>query len=129
MRECSPVDVLGDILMDVPDLVFAYGRDERYLFVNRAAAEFLKADDPFDVIGCHWRELGYPEQIMQPLIDRVAEVARTQQPVSYRFTSSPARGSRTFDMSMTPLYCDDGIPFAVLAIAHDISEFFGSSTG
>lgn len=124
MRNWSPIDVLPDILMDVPDLVFAYTVDGRYLFINSAAAEFLNAK-PMDVIGAHWRDLGYPSEVMVPLAQRVATVGNTGKAEHYRFTSSPLRGLRTFDMSLTPLWSEVGNVLAVLAIAHDISEFFG----
>lgn len=124
MKDCSPIDMLSDILNDVPDLVFAYGLDERYLFVNRRAGEFL-GDDPLDVIGFHWRDLGYPAEVMGRLMDRVAEVASSGAPIYYRLVTSAERGGRTLDMSLTPLRRDDGGVFAVLAIAHDVSEFFG----
>ena len=123
MRNWSPIDVLPDILMDVPDLVFAYTRDGRYLFVNTAAAEFL-GTDPGDVIGEHWRDLGYPSDVMLPLTRRVAAVASTGEAEHYRFVSSPSRGLRTFDMSLTPIWSEEGHVLAVLAIAHDLSEFF-----
>ena len=123
MKDCSPIDMLSDILDEIPDLVFAYGLDERYLFVNRRAGEFL-GDDPLDVIGYHWRDLGYPAEVMEPLLGRVAEVAASGLAVHYRLTTSPQRGNRTLDMSLTPLRCEDGDVFAVLAIAHDVSEFF-----
>lgn len=123
MRECSPLDSLSDILMDVPDLVFVYSTDGRYLFVNTAAAEFLESDS-LEVIGRDWRELGYPAEVMEPLLARVSEVARTHSPVHYRTTTSAARGSRTLDMSLTPLPCSHDAVMAVLAIAHDVSEFF-----
>lgn len=123
MRDCSPIDTLSDILNDVPDLVFAYGLDERYLFVNRRAGEFLGAD-PLDVIGCHWQELGYPPEVMERLMEHVAQVAASGEPMHYRLTTSEQRGRRTLDMSLTPLRCEDGAVFAVLTIAHDVSEFF-----
>ena len=127
VRDWSPIDVLPDILMDVPDLVFAYTRDGRYLFVNAAAGEFL-GTDPMDVIGSHWRDLGYPTDVMMPLTMRVEAVANSGKAEHYRFTSSPKRGSRTFDMSLTPLWSEAGTVLAILAIAHDISEFFASGT-
>lgn len=123
MRDCSPLDALSNILCDVPDLVFAYSLDGRYLFVNRAAAEFLDCD-PLDVIGHTWRELGYPADIMEPLFDAVLGVAETRDPVHYRVVTSPIRGGRTLDIALTPLRSEDDEVLAVLAIAHDISEFF-----
>jgi PAS domain S-box-containing protein len=123
MRNWSPVDVLPEILMDVPELVFAYARDGRYLFINEAAAEFLNAD-PMSVVGSHWRDLGYSPDVMLPLTRRVEAVASTGSAEHYRFVSSPERGLRTFDMSLTPMWSEQGNVLGVLAIAHDISEFF-----
>jgi PAS domain S-box-containing protein len=127
LRNWSPIDVLPEILMDVPDMVFAYTRDVRYLFVNAAAADFLNAD-PSDVIGRHWRDLGYPPAVMLPLTLRVEAVASTGEAEYHRFTSTPERGLRTFDMSLTPLWSEQGNVLAVLAIAHDISEFCGTNS-
>lgn len=124
MRDCSPIDALSEILNDIPDLVFAYATDGRYLYVNRRAAEFLESD-PLDVIGRHWRDLGYPSDVMEPLQSQVEIVATSGEPRHYRLTTSRERGNRTLDMSLTPLYTDAQQVFAVLGIAHDISEFFG----
>lgn len=123
IQECSPVDVLPDILNDVPDLAFAYTDDGRFLFINTTAAQFL-AVRPIDVIGKHWSDLGYSPEVFEPLIGRVAVVAGTGRSEHHRFTTTIRRGSRTFDMSLTPLWSEDGNVLAVLAIAHDISEFF-----
>jgi PAS domain S-box-containing protein len=123
VRECSPFDVIADILDEVPDMVFAYSPDGCFLYVNREAASFLGAEQ-LDVIGRDWRDLGYPAEVMEPLISRVAEVFSTTKPVHYRLITSVERGSRTLDMSLTPLRCDGEGVVGVLAIAHDISEFF-----
>ena len=123
MRESTPLDVLNDVLVDVPDLIFAYTSDGRYLFLNHAASEFLHAK-PIDVIGCHWSDLGYSAEVMEPLCGHVAEVASTGEAERHRFTATSKRYSRTFDISLTPLWSEEGNVLAVLAIAHDISEFF-----
>jgi PAS domain S-box-containing protein len=88
MNECNPVDALPDVLMEVPDLVTAYTADGRYLFVNTAAAEFLGAD-PLDVIGRSWRELGYPDYVMEPLMERVVRVSDAGAPQYYNTITSP----------------------------------------
>ncbi len=119
----SPIDVLPEILMDVPDLVFAYTCDGRYLFVNAAAAAFLGVK-AMDVIGMHWQDLGFPAEVMQPLVAHVASVASSGRPDYYRAFGSAEKGNRVFDMALTPLWSDEGNVLAVLAIAHDITEFF-----
>ncbi len=123
MRDYSPIDVLPDILQDVPELVFVYTHDGRYLFINSAAADFLQRK-PIDVIGYHWRELGCVEEVMGPLTERVSVVAATGRPEYYRFHTSPLKGLRTLEMSLTPLWTEEGHVLAVLAIGHDITEFF-----
>ena len=124
----SPIDVLPEILMDVPDLVFAYTCDGRYLFVNAAAAAFLGVS-AMDVIGMHWRDLGFPAEVMQPLVAHVALVASSGRPDYYRAFGSAEKGSRVFDMALTPMWSDEGNVLAVLAIAHDITEFFPDRLG
>lgn len=123
MLSWSPLDVLQDIFDEVPDIVIAFTDDGRYLYVNKLAARFLDVR-PVDVIGRHWREMGYPPHVMLPFTKRVARVAKTGDAEHYRATSSAERGSRVLDMSLTPLWSDEGHLLAVLMIAHDISEFF-----
>ena len=76
--DCSPLDTLPDILGDVPDPVFAYTADGRYLFINAAAAEFMDRA-PLEVVGRHWQELGVPAEVMEPLTAQVA-VGRLHRP-------------------------------------------------
>jgi hypothetical protein len=80
-----------------------------------------------EVVGFHWNDFGFPPEIMVPLSRRVEEVAATGEAEHYRFVSSPMKGLRTFDMSLTPLWSEEGHVLAVLAIAHDVSEFFGNA--
>lgn len=120
--DCNPIDVLEEILMDVPDLVFVYAEDGRYLFVNTAGGEFLGAD-PFEVIGYHWQDLGYPAEVMEPFTQTLAKVFESGRPMFYEIVSTPERGSRHLDISLTPLKCDDGIIAGVLAICRDVTRF------
>jgi len=125
MKGWDALEALSEVLGDVPDIVFAYTRDERYLFINTAAARFLQAE-PLDVIGYHWRDLGYPEDVMLPLTNRIKAVADSGEPEYYRVVGSPERGSKVFDMSLTPMRGSDGDVLAVLAIGHDITEILNS---
>jgi PAS domain S-box-containing protein len=122
VRDYSPIEAVSELLMDVPEFVFVYGTDGRYLFVNRQAADFLGVE-PLDVVGYHWRDLGYPEDIMEPLLARVLAVAASGVPDRYRLTSSPQRGSLELDFSFTPLRGDGPEVFGVLAIGHDITAY------
>lgn len=121
MRDYSPIDAVSELLMDVPEFVFVYGTDGRYLFLNQQAADFLGVA-PLEVVGYHWRDLGYPEHIMEPLLARVLAVAGSGAPARYRLTSSPERGSLELDFSLTPLRGDGPEVFGVLAIGHDITS-------
>ena len=122
MRDYSPIDSVSEVLNDVPEMVFVFSLNGRYLFVNRRAAEFL-GSDALDVIGNHWRDLGYPEEVMEPLLSRVEAVGSTGRHDRYRFTTTPQRGSLVLDVSLTPLCGDDESVYAVLMIAHDVTEF------
>lgn len=122
LRDNSPIDVLPDILMDLPDPVFAFTTDLRYLFINTAAAEFLNAL-PIDVVGRRWQELGYSPAVMQPLSDKIESVVATGRPARYRLSGTALKDLREFDLSLTPLWSDEQRMLAVLVIAHDISEF------
>ncbi|MCL4078058.1 PAS domain-containing protein [Coriobacteriia bacterium Es71-Z0120] len=121
MRDYSPIDAISEILADVPDLVFVFTPDGRYLYVNNAAAAFL-GDDPVQVIGSHWRDLAYPAEVMEPLQAWIEQVAQTCEAARYTHTTSEQRGSRLMDVSLTPLKCEDGDVYGVLLIAHDVTD-------
>ena len=121
--DCSPLDTLSDILGEVPDPVFAYTADGRYLFINTAAAEFMDRA-PLDVIGRHWQELGVPAGVMETLTAHVAAVASTGRSQHYRFEATALRDLRVFDVSLSPLWTETRKVLAVLAIFHDVSEYF-----
>ncbi len=121
MRDHSPIDAVAELLAFAPEIVFVFTSDGRYLYINHAAAAFL-GDDPVEVIGCHWRELDYPPEVMEPLQQRIEQVAATGIAMKHRKRSSPQRGSRLLDMSLTPLFSDAGQVYAVLVIAHDVTD-------
>jgi PAS domain S-box-containing protein len=121
MRPVGPLDTLEDVLGEVPDLVFAFGEDGRYLFINNAASGFL-GSSPMDVIGQHWRDLGYSGQVMVPLLEAVRDVFETGVSDFYHTMTSPERGSKSLDISLTPLKSEDEI-VAVLAICRDVTRY------
>jgi PAS domain S-box-containing protein len=128
VRECSPLDTLSEIFGDVLDPVFAYTADARYLFVNAAAAEFMDCA-PLDVVGRHWQELGAPAEVMEPLTAKVAVVASTGRSQHHRFEATALRDLRVFDVSLSPLWTEARSVLAVLAIFHDVSEYFRPKLG
>jgi PAS domain S-box-containing protein len=116
VRECSPLDTLSEILGDVPDPVFAYTTDGRYLYVNAAAGEFMGLP-PLE-------ELGVPAEVMEPLAAKVVAVASAGRSQHYRFEATALRDLRVFDVSLSPLWTEAGSVLAVLAIFHDVSAYF-----
>jgi PAS domain S-box-containing protein len=126
--DCSPLDTLSDIFGDVLDPVFAYTADGRYLYVNAAAATFMDCAS-LDVVGRHWEELGVPAEVMEPLAAKVAVVASTGRAQHYRFESTALRDLRVFDVSLAPLWTQARSVLAVLAIFHDVSEYFRPKLG
>ena len=128
MRECTPLDTLSAIFADVLDPVFAYTADGRYLYVNAAAAAFM--DCPaLDAVGRHWQDLGVPADVMEPLAAKVAAVASTGRSQHYRFEATALRDLRVFDVSLAPLWTETRSVLAVLAIFHDVSEYFRPTLG
>lgn len=118
MDAANPVDALSDILMEVPDLVTAFSVDGRYLFANEAAARFLESD-PLSVIGCHWKDLGFPGEFMEPLMGRIGQVFESGKPQYFRTRTSEWRGNRPIDISLTPMRCSETGIVGVLIIARD----------
>jgi PAS domain S-box-containing protein len=128
VRECTPLDTLSDIFADAPDPVFAYTADGRYLYINAAAGAFMELA-PLDVVGRHWQDLRIPAEVMEPLADKVATVASTGRSQHYRLEASALRDLRVFDVSLSPLWTETRSVLAVLAIFHDVSEYFRPQLG
>lgn len=122
MNANDVIDALSEGLLDVPDLVFAFTPGGKYLFVNNAAANWLGFERG-DLIGYHWSELGFPESVMAPFTEKIAEIAATNTPQWFQLQGSPERGSRIFDISLTPLHTLDGGVMAVLVISRDVTDY------
>ncbi|MCX7635871.1 MAG: PAS domain-containing protein [Syntrophales bacterium] len=56
--------LLGRVLSASADHIYMYDAAGRYLYVKRAGAEAL-GKTPAAIIGRHWRELGFPTDIME----------------------------------------------------------------
>ncbi len=122
MNPNDVLDALSEGLIDVPDLVFAFTPGGKYLFANTAAAKWLGFERD-ELIGYHWRELGFPERVMEPFMAKVAEVAQTDEPQWHQMVGSERVGNAVLDVSLTPLHTNDGGVMAVLVILRDVTEY------
>jgi len=122
MKANDIIDALAEGLLDVPDMVFVFTATGKYLFANNAAAQWLGVERN-DLIGYHWSELGFPAEVMGPFTDKISEVAARDQSDWFQMTGSAERGSRAFDISLTPLHTHDGGVMAVLVITRDVTRY------
>lgn len=116
------IDALATGLNDVPDHVFAFTPDGCYLFVNQAAAAWLGLA-PEDVIGYHWRDLGFDPDVLEPLTEKLAEVAESGVAVWHDMHGSERRGRPMMNISLTPLRSESGGVMGVLVIKRDVTRY------
>lgn len=122
MNPSDVIDALATGLNDVPDHVFAFTLEGRYLFVNLAAAEWLGHTQD-EVIGYHWRELGFDPAVLEPLTAKIGEVAETGVAQWHDLYGSAKRGRPLLNISLTPLRCESGGVMGVLVIKRDVTRY------
>lgn len=109
-------------LSAVRDLVFAFDRDLRIRYANRALLELwqVPADD---AIGKTMEELGYPEETREQVASHLRTVIETGRPVSAEvWYRNPAGTIGYYDYTLSPEYDDAGAIVRVVGSARDTTE-------
>jgi PAS domain S-box-containing protein len=108
------------ILDNSPLLVFAKGRDHKFLLVNRQFGE-LFGIEPSELIGQDGSGF-LPPDILDQLLVQDARVMDTGEPLEAEVTIPRPGGDRAYIVHRFPLRDGDGAVYGMGAVATDITE-------
>jgi PAS domain S-box-containing protein len=111
---------LQQVVDNTTAAVFAKDREGKYLFVNREF-ERLMERAASEVIGRTDREI-FPPDIATRFRHNDLRVLLERQPIEFEETGVFLGEERTFLSSKFPLFDADNVPYAVCAIATDITD-------
>lgn len=112
---------LVDILDAVEAAVFVKDTEGRYLLMNRSCRGLFGLDPDADVVGLTDRELFPPEVAAQFRSDDRQALERGETVVLEETVPTP-HGERVHLTRKTPLFDEDGEPYALCAVSTDITE-------
>ncbi|HOK06831.1 MAG TPA: PAS domain-containing protein [Syntrophales bacterium] len=120
----AEASLLGKVLMTSADHIYMFDPSGRYLFANAAGAAALGLK-PADMMGRHWRELGFPRDIMETFADNLRRVMETRRPLT-AYTDFPTlEGVRRYEYILTPVVSPSGEVEAVVCDARDMTALPG----
>jgi len=114
--------MLGNILSASADHIYMYDAAGRYLFANKSGASALGLK-PADMIGKHWRDLGFPKGIMEPFDAHRRSVMTTGRPVTAETDFPTLEGPRQYEYILTPILDDRGQAEAVVCNVRDLTKY------
>ncbi len=106
---------------NAPDIIARFDRQERYLFVNKAA-ERATGIPVERFVGATNFELGLPPEIAAPFHHAIERVFQDRRPLDVEIRVPGPRGMGQFESRMVPELGPDGQVHSVLVISRDISE-------
>lgn len=102
------------------DLIFVIDRDDRVVYVNRTAADFLKTPAG-EIIGTQ-RSANFPKEIAKHQYQHLRQVIETRQPFRCEGTIGEGDAVRWFDHVLLPIQDANGSVTSVLGISRDITQ-------
>jgi PAS domain S-box-containing protein len=111
---------LQQIVDNSPLLVFAKGRDHRFLLANRELGELLGAE-PAELVGTDAGDF-LPPDLFEELIAQDARVMETGAPIEVEVTIPRNGDERAYLTHKFPLRDGDGAIYGMGAVATDITE-------
>jgi len=108
-------------LSATPHRVFLFHRDGRYVYANRQGAR-LHGLTQREFVGKAWRDLGFPEEIMQPVEKRWFAVFGSGQSLREEVEFPTQEGVRCFHHIFSPVCDATGVVKYVVAIVRDVTE-------
>jgi PAS domain S-box-containing protein len=113
-------DRMQQMVDNSPLLVFALGRDHRFLLANRELGELLGIE-PGELIGTDGGGV-LPPALLEQLIEQDARVMDTGEPMEVEVTIPRAGGDRAYVVHKFPLRDATGAIYGMGAVATDITE-------
>ncbi len=112
---------LRTLVENTPDVIARWDADLRLLFANSAFIE--KSGQPLEnLIGETNVQIGYPEEIEGPYMDKLRQTFETGHPQEHYHSLVTPKGQFDYYARMVPERGPDGSVQSVLAIARDITE-------
>jgi PAS domain S-box-containing protein len=111
---------MQQIVDNSPLLVFAKGRDHRFLLANRELADLFGVE-PAELIGADGSEF-LPPELFDELLEQDARVMASGDPVEVEVTIPRPGGERSYIVHKFPLRDADGAIYGLGAVATDITE-------
>ncbi len=112
---------LGNILSASADHIYLFDAAGRYLFANAAGADALGMK-PADLMGRHWRQLGFPSSIMEGFEAHRLSVMKTGKKVVGEIVFPTREGPRDYEYILTPVTDGQGRVEAVVCNVRDITH-------
>ncbi|SEJ35045.1 PAS domain-containing protein [Frateuria terrea] len=113
--------LLGAVLDSICDYVYAFDREHRLAYANRATRELFGPEH--DPIGRTLRELGYPRALAQRLDGHIQRILETGQTIEDEVLfTSPAGTRACYQFVWGPVRGGEGGVERVVGVSRDISE-------
>ena len=114
--------LLEAMLGSIPDFVYAFDREHRFVYVNQAMQDLfgLKAAD---MLGRTFAELDYPVELARRLdahLDAIFDTGRTIE--DEVFFTNPAGVGAFFDFVWGPVLAEDGSVELVVGVSRDTTQ-------
>ncbi|MTV47466.1 PAS domain S-box protein [Heliobacillus mobilis] len=103
-----------------PQHIFAYNSEGKYLYANLAGAEACGLQ-PDDFIGKSWRELRFPEVVMEPFDQNLRNVFDNGKAIKDETIFFTVNGPRYYEYILQPVFSPERAITAVVSYARDIS--------
>ncbi|MGN2243749.1 PAS domain-containing protein [Frateuria sp. GZRR33] len=116
-----PLRLFGAMLDSIPDYIYAFDREHRFAYVNRAMQQlFGPAGDP---IGKTFHELGYPPALAERLDGHLRHIFETGETVEDElFFTAPTGPRAYYQFIWGPVRGDSGSIEQVVGVSRDTSE-------
>ena len=102
------------------DLIYVFDREGRYLYASGPGAQAVGLEVA-DMVGRHWRELGFPPAVMERLDAQRRQVEETREPLVAETIFPTVLGARDYEYHITPVLEGDQV-VGTVATVHDITE-------
>lgn len=105
-----------------PDLIVRFDTGLRHLYVNPAVERATKLPSG-SMIGKTSAQLGFPDEIYVPLLERLKDAIATKEECLFEFKFPTRNGIRYFDVRIVPEFATDGSVQSLLSISRDITQY------
>ncbi len=117
----TPPGVLDSIVSAVPDFVYTFDLNGRFLYANQALHHLL--EKPFgSMVGLNFHDLNYPEPLASTLQDQIRQVIDTRSLVRGETEFVSAFGSGYYEYIFVPIFDENASVAAVAGTTRDITE-------